>query len=85
VQICILLFHFIKFYDAWDLYLEGIVREVFILSVVVFLYVLQYIDQSEEDKKLKALKVLNNLNTSLTVIFSVISIGALAIQIIMFC
>lgn len=40
VQIFIVLFHLIKFYETWDLYLQGIVREIYILSIVILLFVL---------------------------------------------
>jgi len=47
------------------------------------LYSLHVIDQSREEYKQKALKKLTLMNTVMTVIFTVISTGALLIQLIM--
>ena len=38
VQFMFTLMHFVKLYDSWSVYLQGIVREVFILTIAGLLF-----------------------------------------------
>lgn len=49
VQTLITLAHLIKLYDSWSLYLQGIIRELYILSVVGLLFATQLTDQTSEE------------------------------------
>lgn len=79
VQTLILVYHFIKFYDSWSLYLQGIVREIYIMGVVIIMVINQYADQSTEELKMKAFKNLVKFSTAMTITFSVISLSVLGL------
>jgi len=82
VQILICFAHLIKFYEAWEIYLQAIVRELYILAIIIHLLATQFTDQSSHVQQLKELKALNYLSTSLSVLFAIMQLTSLVYKIV---
>lgn len=49
MQIILTFLHLIKFYETWSLYVQAILREIYILSIVSLLLATQFTDQTDKE------------------------------------
>lgn len=84
VQFLILASHFIKMYGTWCLYVQAILREIYIFSIVLILFAIQFTDQKSQAQQLKELKILTWVSTVQTVIFILVQFFFLLVNFIKF-
>jgi len=81
VQILFTAVHFVKLYESWNLYLQSILREIYLLAVVSLLFASKLTPQSPDQQK-KELKALVILSTVQTIIFVLVALSNLIYKIV---
>ena len=61
-------------YKTWSLYVQAILWEIYILSIVLILFAIQFTDQSKETQQLKELKIMTWVSTTQTIIFILVQL-----------
>ena len=83
IQLLFFFYHFIKLYEKCTIRVLAMLRELQILFVVLFIFALQFKDQSTETLKLKYLKPFMIVFMSMTGMFTLISLMNSFVKLIM--
>lgn len=83
VQIICLVAHLFKLYEKCICYILTLLREIWLLFIVLYIFSLQFKDQSSDSQKLKHLIPFLFVNISFTAIFTLINLANMLLMLIL--